>query len=308
MKTIHLALSSLLLSSLMHAGCGGDTAPADAFTRDANSTGVDASVDAFSATDTPLPTPDAFMSMSTSYTTESRTIDVMGRMRSYVISVPSGSTVGLPLVIALHGDGGSGMGMRASLNLEADIRAVHIYLDAVGGTFEYWSDAGRNNEVNFVSALVANLGAAMMLDESRVFLTGFSGGATMANAVGCRMGARIRGMGIHSGTLYPVDVAGGGQDFTYTGSGGVSCALPATMFVWGEADRTEGVSYAQGQAVRDNYLATQGCAATTTPTSDTPCEAYNTCTRSVVWCGIPGMSHSVWPNAHRALGAFFTSL
>ena len=110
MKTIHLALSSLLLSSFMHAGCGSDTAPADAFARDANSTGVDASVDAFSATDTPLPTPDAFMSMSTSYTTESRTIDVMGRMRSYVISVPSGSTVGLPLVIALHGDGGSGMG------------------------------------------------------------------------------------------------------------------------------------------------------------------------------------------------------
>lgn len=310
MKRVQRALSTWLLTVLVNAGCGGDAVPSDAFVRDTNGASADAgaSIDAFSATPPDAFTSDAFMSMPTTYTTETRTIDVMGTMRSYVISVPSGSTVGLPLVIALHGDGGSGTGMRASLNLEADIRAVHVYLNAAGGTFEYWNDAGRTNEVNFVRALVANLGASMMLDESRVFLTGFSGGATMANAIGCRMGASIRGMGIHSGTLYPVDVAGGGQDFTYTGSGGVSCALPATIFVWGEADRTGGVSYAQGEAVRGNYLATQGCAATTTPTADAPCAAYNTCTNDVIWCGIPGMGHAVWPNAHHAMGTLFTSL
>ncbi len=280
-------LSSLLCLSLVHVACGGDVAPADAFTTE------------------DVPARDAFMEAATTYTTESRTIDVMGTMRSYVISVPSGSTVGLPLVIALHGDGGSGMSMRGSLNLEPDLRAVHVYLDAVGGTFEYWTDAGRTNEVNFVRALVSSLGASLMLDETRVFLTGFSGGATMANAIGCRMGASIRGMGIHSGTLYAVDVAGGGQDFAYTGSGGVSCALPATIFVWGENDGAAGVSYAQGEAVRNNYLATQGCAASTTPTDDPPCEAYDTCGRDVVWCGISGMGHSVWPNAHEAMGRFF---
>lgn len=298
MNRKQVALSSLLLSTLLHAGCGGDPAPADAFSARDTSTPVDARARGN----------DAFVAMTTTYTTESRTINVMGTMRSYVISVPSGSTAGLPLVIALHGDGGSGMGMRGSLNLEPDLRAVHVYLDAVGGTFEYWSDAGRANEVNFVRTLVLNLGASLMLDETRVFLTGFSGGATMANAIGCRMGPSIRGMGIHSGTLYAVAVAAGGEDFTYTGSGGVSCMLPATMFVWGESDRTDGVSYAQGQAVRDNYLATQGCAATTTPTADAPCQAYDTCGRSVVWCGIPGMSHSVWPNAHEAMGGFFTGL
>ena len=42
-----------------------------------------------------------------------------------------------------------------------------------------------------------------------------------------------------------------GTEGPYTGNGGVSCPLPATIMLWGQADNTDGVSYAEGQGVRD---------------------------------------------------------
>jgi poly(3-hydroxybutyrate) depolymerase len=133
-----------------------------------------------------------------------------------------------------------------------------------------------------------------------------SGGATMANALGCRLGPSVvRGLGIHSGTLYPTDDASGKPEFSYTDNGGVSCALPDTLFVWGKADNTEGVSYAQGQSVRDNYLATQSCANTSEPWTSAPCVRYDACQRDVVWCAVDGLGHSIWPGAAQAIWSFF---
>ena len=233
-----------------------------------------------------------------------------GVMRSFVLTHPSPMPGGLPLVFSLHGDGGNGAGMRQALPLEAQANgtAVFVYPDAPGGTFEYYSDAGRTAETTFVNDVSALLRAELTIDTARVFVTGFSGGATMANALGCRLGPLvIHGLGIHSGTLYAVDNAGV-PDFTYTPSGGVSCPLPATLFVWGESDVESGVSFPEGQAVRDNYLATQACAVTTTPWRAAPCQSYDACAAAVVWCPIAGMGHSIWPGAAAAIWTFFNAL
>lgn len=239
------------------------------------------------------------------YDVENRSIVSSGITRPFIISIPNPRVANLPLVFSLHGDGGSGAGMRAALPLEApaNFGAVFVYPSAPGGTFEYFSDLGRTREVQFVRDVVAALDGELDIDLTRVFITGFSGGATMANALGCRMEAdEIRALGIHSGSLYPIN-----NDFTYTGNGGVSCALPATLFVWGINDMTGGVSYATGQAVRNNHLATQGCAATTTPRDPAPCVTYDGCQRDVAWCAIPGMGHSIWNQAAVAIWGFFAA-
>lgn len=239
-----------------------------------------------------------------SYIVENRTID-SGGPRPFVLARPDPGEAGLPLVIMLHGDGGTGAGIRAAVPLESNFRAVYAYPDAPGGTFEYYTIAGRVKEAQFVNDLIAALQAELAIDPARVFVAGFSGGATMANALGCYLGPGvIRGLGINSGTLYPID-EGAGPDFTYTGNGGVSCPLPAALFVWGTEDMGGGTTYAEGQAVRDNYLATQGCAATTTPVSPSPCVAYDGCTRAVRWCPIEGMGHALWSEADEAMAAFF---
>ncbi len=243
------------------------------------------------------------------YISENRSIVSSAVTRSFVLArpmtIPAGSA--LPLVFSLHGDGGNGTGMRNALPLEAQAvsGAIFVYPNAPGGTFEYYTYDGRSREAIFVTDLIAALGAEFEIDTARVFVIGFSGGATMANALGCRLGPGvIRGLGIHSGTLYPINDGMGQPDFTYTGNGGVSCPLPAAVFIWGQSDNTPGVSFADGVNVRNNYAATQGCAATTTATGFPPCVAYDGCTRALNWCPIAGMGHSIWSQAAPALWQF----
>ena len=242
----------------------------------------------------------------TPYTAETRAIVSSGISRSFVLAYPATLPTGvaLPLVVSLHGDGGNGAAMRAALPLEAHASsgAVFVYPDAPGGSFEYWSDAGRSREVIFVADVIAAMQAEFGIDTQRVYLAGFSGGATMANALGCRLGAGvIRGLGINSGSLYPVN-----GDFDYTADGGVSCALPSAIIVWGMADTTPGVDFATGEAIRDNFRQTLDCDASATAWPPAPpCVAYDHCARALDWCPISGMGHAIWSGAAAAMWTFF---
>lgn len=246
------------------------------------------------------------------YVSENRTIVSNGVTRSFLLARPSPLPGGaLPLVFSLHGDGGTGAGQRAALPLEAQAAtgAIFVYPNAAdGSTFEYYTFEGRTAEARFVQDVIVALGAEFGLDTQRVYIAGFSGGATMANALGCRLGpAVVRGLAIHSGTLYPVDDAMGNPDFTYTGNGGVSCPLPATIMLWGQSDNQPGVTYTEGLGVRDNYRATQNCANTTQPVFVSPCVRYGACLRELDWCSIPGMGHQVWSGAAQSIWAFIAS-
>jgi|CXWL01.1.fsa_nt_gi hypothetical protein len=153
------------------------------------------------------------------YVAENRSIVSSGVTRNFVLShrspLPAGA---LPLVFSLHGDSGTGAGMRVALPLEGQSGnpgAVFVYpdgpnIDGGGFIFEYYTYDGRSKEAIFVQDVIALLSAELGIDTQRVYVVGMSGGATMANALGCRLGPGvIRGLGIHSGTLYPVNDGGG---------------------------------------------------------------------------------------------------
>jgi len=255
------------------------------------------------------------MATTLAYVVEERSIESNGVTRPFVLARPEpGSTAGLPLVIVLHEDGGTGAGIRDALLIESHLTAVYAYPDAPEGTFAYNTVAGRQAEAQFVQDLIAALQAELGINADRVFVAGMSGGATMANALGCYLGPSvIRGLGIHSGTLYQVeigkDVDGNPlYDFDYTPTGGVNRPLPDVRFVWGTDDAGDGTTYAEGQAARDKYLATQECAGTTTPVSPDPCVVYDGGTRAVEWCAIDKLPHAIWDGAAGAFATFFSGL
>jgi polyhydroxybutyrate depolymerase len=118
-----------------------------------------------------------------------------GQDRTYRLHVPAGLQKPAPLIIALHGGGGSGKVMERATGLSAlaDSRGfVVVYPDALEG---HWND-GRNartideqvddvDDVGFVVTLVGELVSQGLVDPYRVFVTGISNGAILSHRLAC---------------------------------------------------------------------------------------------------------------------------
>jgi poly(3-hydroxybutyrate) depolymerase len=306
--------------------------------------GVDVSlnqwIDTRELTLAPIRFPPYFWATVIRRVVENRSIESSNEARTFVLSRPKhgsvpglpGSTEDLPLVIVLHPDGSTGAGIRTDLPIESYLPAVYAYPDGTlmsetGRQFDYDTFDGRRKEAQLVTDLIDALHAEFKIKKSRVFVAGVSGGATMANALGCYLGPSvIRGLGIHSGTLYRIDtgkkdVKGNPiYDIDITPTNVVNCPMPDVRIVWGKADDEEFTTYQEdGKDTRNKYRATQKCAGDPTDTNDTtdttsvspyPCVAYKVCTRAVEWCPIEGVGHWIWDGdgdpSKGAAGAFAT--
>ncbi len=126
-----------------------------------------------------------------------------GLRRGYVghVGVSCDSRVPAPLVIVLHGGGGTGAGMikLTGFNAVADREGfVVVYPD---GVERHWND-GRGvewyrahtqeiDDVGFISALIDELSRKLNIDASRVYATGISNGGMMSYRLGCELSDRI---------------------------------------------------------------------------------------------------------------------
>ena len=121
-----------------------------------------------------------------------------GRERTFFVYAPAAHAQALvPLVVVLHGGGGTGGGMewltRGSFNRIADREgAVIVYPDGIG---KGWND-GRSNDnatasqdgvddVAWLRALPGILAAKFPIDLERVYVTGISNGGLMSYRLAC---------------------------------------------------------------------------------------------------------------------------
>ena len=114
-----------------------------------------------------------------------------------------------PLVVALHGGGGAGIGIAAfsRMNVVADRRGfVVVYPDGVERS---WAD-GRGitdadragvDDVRFVSDLIDLLAQRHPIDPGRVFAAGISNGGTMALRLGCELSDRFAAVGVVAASM-----------------------------------------------------------------------------------------------------------
>ena len=231
-----------------------------------------------------------------------RRVPVFGKSRSYTLVVPANyaPTTSYPLVYVLHGHGGNGAQARAAFDIEqvADGRAIFVYPDGIGGGWDLDSPASKNADVALFDAALAVTQGNYCIDLHRVFVTGFSNGAYMANQLGCRRGDRIRAVASH---------AGGGPYETigdYDEHGHLLCKDKpvASLVVHGMSDGT--VAPSEGQKSLDHWTDANHCAGGA-PTSPPGCVAYQGCASQVVACKVPGLGHGLWPQAKLVTWAFF---
>lgn len=131
-------------------------------------------------------------------------LEFEGQSRSYLLYVPDRPTAGpRPLVLVLHGGGGSAREVRAStrrgFETLAEMQGFYVaYPDAIG---RIW-DTGvgdisarldpRRDDLGFLRALIEQVAAEVPVDRARIFATGVSRGGQASYMLACQTEGLIR--------------------------------------------------------------------------------------------------------------------
>lgn len=130
-----------------------------------------------------------------------------GLQRSFTVYFPRshGSSSNRPVLIAFHGAGGTGQGMRHFLGNDAADRYgyVAVYPEAAPGTqgtwalgcFECtWADMQGIDDYQFGRDLIATLASRYAVSTDQVYITGLSLGGSFVYDWGCRDSQLLRGI------------------------------------------------------------------------------------------------------------------
>lgn len=213
--------------------------------------------------------------------------------RSYLLHVPAGLTtredVGVPLLVSLHGLNSSAQQMSGYTGWQADAGErgyVVAYPESTDGSWEIEDDSA---DVDFVRRVAADVSANRCIDRRRVYATGHSLGAYLAQRLACDA----------SDVIASVTAYAGGP--TTLGGFGCDLARPVAVGLFhGESDRL--VATGLGRQSRDQWVDRNGCdpVPEPLPENDGTFERYAPCDADVVvtWRSYPGQRH-LWPTGAR---------
>jgi polyhydroxybutyrate depolymerase len=126
--------------------------------------------------------------------------------RLYRLFIPPDHATPVPLVLDLHGSGGNAEGQARTSRLEvlaADEGFAVATLEA--DTSRRWNVpvTDRADDVAYVADVIAHVGTFACINASRVYATGFSGGARMTSLLGCRLNDRFAAIAPVAGLRWP---------------------------------------------------------------------------------------------------------
>lgn len=145
-----------------------------------------------------------------------RTVSHQGRDREYVLHVPPayGSSKRLPLVIVLHGGGGSGPGIKELSRMdppadEHGFMAAYPTGTKGGARGNSWNGGDccgtameqNVDDLGFMAKLIDGLVEGGCVDPKRVYATGISNGAIMSHHLACDLADRIAAIAPIAGAL-----------------------------------------------------------------------------------------------------------
>jgi polyhydroxybutyrate depolymerase len=110
----------------------------------------------------------------------------------------------VPLVVALQPSGGSPSEFEARSRLDAVAARngfVVAYLASPPPVGRAWLLTDMPSNLAYISSQIASLTATENIDPRRVYVTGFSAGATMAFFAGCQLSHQVDGIAVVSGAM-----------------------------------------------------------------------------------------------------------
>jgi polyhydroxybutyrate depolymerase len=245
--------------------------------------------------------------------TTNESMDVNGVTRTYILAVPEtyDAARAYPLVMLLHGNPGTAASMLATFPFDGASKqdAILVYPDGAGGNWDLYTPTATNADIPFIQALPAEIAKKHNVDTTRVFGSGYSGGAFFLNQITCRLPGIFKAFASHSGGA-PYE-----QNNPPTWPNGcVKCAGNPTpaILLHGTADPEVDPSGSQFAAAC--WATTNGCSNTDPSswpgTTPAPCVKDPTCAAAtpVELCLVPGVGHTQWSQGAFVAWDFFKSI
>jgi polyhydroxybutyrate depolymerase len=210
--------------------------------------------------------------------------------RTYQLHVPAGLTgPTAPLLVTMHGLSSFGRAHEADTGWSPFADAHGFIVAYPDGVANAWDFQQGSYDVTFLRNVVADIAATWCVDPTRVYASGHSNGAYMAQRLACDA----------PDLFASVTEYAGGSPETFgspcTPSRGVAVGL-----FQGDADMV--VQPAWGQRARDEWVARDACAPTAAsePVSEGVLQRWSGCRdgAEVIWRTYPGQSH-LWPQGAR---------
>ncbi len=230
-------------------------------------------------------------------------VSVAGQARTYIelspIAVKPG--VPLPLVLVLHGDGGSADSFHNGTFFERATgdEAIVVYPDGLRSTWDL--DSREDNpDVAFLEEIVKSVALTHEVDRARVFGTGYSSGGFLVNVAACERPDLFRA----------IASSAGGAPYSRAEkwpNGFAKCKgqRPVPMLAL-HGTHDFGVSLDSGAFSAQYWAYVNGCDTGLMETTEYPeCHAYKCPKEPAAFCKIEGLGHWVWDRAPEASWTFF---
>ena len=240
-----------------------------------------------------------------------RTLQIGNRSRTYLELVPEGAQgKKLPLILVMHGDGGTGPGLHDGWAFESASGENAVLLYPTGTDRSWDLDARglesdgtpKNEDTAFILGLIAHAKRTLPIDETKIFGAGYSSGAFFLNMISCRHAGTFRALGSNAaGAPYSED------ETSFDGYARCPGEKPMPIIaLHGTSDF--GVSLASGRFTAQYWAHENGCSLHEVETTGYPeCLAQRGCPsgNDVVYCEIDGLGHWVWDKNSEATWTFF---
>lgn len=237
-------------------------------------------------------------------------LDGYGVRPDYTLAVPKtySASKKYPLVLVIHGDGGTGAGMRSIHRLDDTTGddAIIVYPSGKAATWDLSTAFQDNEDQKYIEALIADMKGKYSIDDARVFGVGYSSGGFLVNILSCRRSGIFRGIGVHAGGA-PFEIPE-----TKDSDGYQLCPNQpkvAAFIAHGTSDGT--VEPSSGDFDAKFWAHYNGCdpdnRVDTTPAQ---CKKHANCPAQdpVEFCLVPGLGHIPWDQSPELEWAFFKAL
>jgi polyhydroxybutyrate depolymerase len=131
-----------------------------------------------------------------------------GVERRFLVRLPAGyaGRSALPVVLELHGSGGTPEGQLATSQLQTLADTEHFAIVLPASLGERWNvppDPAKPDDVRFIADTLDEVGRLFCVDARQVFATGFSGGGRMSSQLACDLSGRIAAIAAIGGIRFP---------------------------------------------------------------------------------------------------------